>query len=143
MADNKPEKILQDMVAQDWAARLRDLERLEPRVQALEHAVSEIRSDFREARAEQQEEHRETRQALNAFRKRMDTDYRETMEAISAIGEATKDAVTGLGVQLGKLSKKISFAAGAIWVLTGLAGTALLFRSELLNLITLAAGTGS
>lgn len=143
MAEEKPERVLQEMVAQDWAARLRDLERLEPRVQAMEHAVSEIRRDFRETRLEQQEEHRETRNALNAFRKRMDTDYRETLDAINSIGDATNAAVSTLGEKFGGLSRKIAFATGAMWVLSGLAGAALLFRTEILTFVAMTFGAGN
>ncbi|OEY67468.1 hypothetical protein [Marinobacter sp. X15-166B] len=124
-----------DMVAQDWAARLRDLERLQPRVQSLEHAVTEIRSDFREARTEQQTAHRETHEALNSFRKRMDDDNRSTVDALNKTAEDTAGAIRVLGGRLESVSRKIAFAAGAIWVLLGISSVVLVYRTEVLHLV--------
>lgn len=142
MSDKANEKILHDMVAQDWAARLRDLEQLHPRVHALEHAVTDIRSEVRDARAEQQGEHRETRQALDAFRKRMDSDYRGTVAAMTEISGTTTGAITALVEQVGVLSKKVAFATGALWVLMGIAGLAMAYRIELLSIVKAVLGGG-
>lgn len=135
MNNDAHEKLLQDMVSQDWAARLRDLEQLQPRVHALEHAVTDIRSEVREARAEQQEEHRETRQALNSFRKRMDIDYRGTVAAMTEIASTTTVAITGLVGRVDVLTRKVAFATGALYVLMGISGLVMAYRVELLTMI--------
>lgn len=140
MPDEIPEQKLYEMVAQDWAARLRELEQLQPRVQALEHAVTEIRHDFREARNEQQESHRETHAALNAFRRRMDHDNRDTVNALNDNASATTGAITSLTEKVEKLATKVAFAAGAIWVVLGVGAMLLAFRSEVINLLSIAIG---
>ncbi|MEQ5834231.1 hypothetical protein [Marinobacter sp. NFXS9] len=140
MAEEHSDQRLYDMVTHDLAARIRELEQLQPRVQALEHAVTEIRHDFREARQEQQESHRETHSALNAFRRRMDQDKRDTLNALNDNASATTVAITGLTDKVGSMGKKIAFAAGAIWVLMGIGGLMLMFRGQVVNLLSIAIG---
>lgn len=135
MSNDSNEKLLHDMVAQDWAARLRELEQLQPKVQALEHAVSNIRIEVREARTEQQEEHRETRQSLSSFGTRLDSDYRATVAAMTDIAGATTGAITSLVQRVDVLTRKVAFAAGAIYVLVGLGGLVMAYRIELLTII--------
>ncbi|MBB5320476.1 hypothetical protein [Marinobacter oulmenensis] len=135
-----PEERLYRVVAQDLAARLRDLEKLHPRVNSLEQAVAEIRYDFREARAEQQESHRETHAALNSFRKRMDHDNRDTVNALNETATATTNAITSLTVKVEKLARKVAFAAGAIWAFLGIAGVVFAFRSEVVQVMAIAFG---
>jgi len=143
MSNDSNENLLHDMVAQDWAARLRELEQLQPRVHALEHAVTDIRSEVREARVEQQEEHRETRQALNSFRKRMDSDYRGTVAAMADIAGATTGAITALVQRVDVLTRKIAFATGALYVLMGIGGLVIAYRIELLTAIKAVLGGSS
>ena len=135
MSNDSNEKLLHDMVAQDWAARLRNLEQLQPRVHALEHAVTGIRSEVREARIEQQEEQRETRQALESFRKRMDSDYRATVVAMTEIAGATTGAITSLVKSVGELTRKVAFATGALYALMGIGGLVMAYRTELLKVL--------
>ncbi len=134
------EEKLYRIVAQDLAARLRDLEKLHPRVNALEQAVTEIRYDFREARVEQQEAHRETHAALNAFRRRMDHDNRDTVNALNDTASATTKAITSLTEKVENLARKVAFAAGAIWMVLGIGGLIVMFRTEVLRLVALAIG---
>ena len=49
---------LQEMVALDWAARLRHLEDLHPRVNALESAVAGLHKDLQNLAEDQKENHR-------------------------------------------------------------------------------------
>lgn|GEM_PF-1389824 len=138
--DQTSEERLYQVVAQDLAARLRDLEKLHPRVNALEHAFTEIRHDFRESRSEQQEAHKETHAALNAFRKRMDHENRDTVKALNDTATATTRAITKLTEKVERLVTKVAFAAGAIWMVLGIGGLIIAFRSEVLRVLAIAIG---
>lgn len=117
---------LQDMVALDWAARLRQLEGLHPRVNALENAVADIRGDLREFTTSQKEQHRETKEALEKFLEKNQTNIEKSEEA-------TRGAIDDLGENVSGLARKVWFAAGAIWALLGLGALAFAMRKELLS----------
>lgn len=142
MKDDNPGRKIYEMLLDDFTARLRELEQLPPRVQTLEVAVSEIRSDFREARAEHQEAHRENHQALNAFRKRMDDDNRETITALNETTKVTTEAMTTLAEKVEKLARKFAFFAGCLYVVLGIGGIILIFRTQVLELVRLSLGAG-
>lgn len=122
MSDLRTDQKYYDLISQDLTARIRQLEQLPPRVQALELSLAEIRSDFRDVRAEQREAHKETREAL----KKIATSHAEVME--------------GFGAKISSLSHKVTFAAGAAWVVLGIAGAAVAFRQELLKALSVLIG---
>lgn len=133
MAEEQAEVMqLQEMVALDWAARLRHLEDLHPRVNALENAVAGIHKDLHDLAANQKENHRETQQTLKEYLK-------DNQERMDKNEELTRGALDGLGKNVSGLSRKVWFFAGAVWVLVGLGAAAFAMRKELFSAaITLA-----
>lgn len=117
---------LQEMVALDWAARLRHLEDLHPRVNALESAVAGIHKDLHSLASDQKENHKETQQALKDFleqnQKRMDKNE-----------EVTRDSFAGLNKSVTGLARKVWFFAGAVWVLLGIGALGFAMRKELFS----------
>lgn len=134
MPEEQPEVMkLKDMVAMDWAARLRHLEDLHPRVHALENAVTDIRSDLREFTSEQKAQHKETQQALKDFLEQTRTEVKERETA-------TTNAISELAKMVSGLSRKFWFASGAVWVLLGIGGLAFYMRKDLFTVVTVMMG---
>ena len=134
MPEDQPEVMqLKDMVAMDWAARLRQLEDLHPRVHALENAVSDIRSDLREFTSEQKQQHKETQQALKDFLEQTRTEVKDRETA-------TTTAISDLGKTVTGLARKFWFASGAVWVVLSLGGMAFYMREDLFTAVTIMGG---
>lgn len=115
---------LQEMVALDWAARLRHLEDLHPRVNSLESAVAGLHKDLQTLAEDQKENHKETQQALK--------DYLEhSQQRMDKSEEATRGAINGLDRNVTGLARKVWFFAGAVWVIIGVAALAFAMRKEL------------
>lgn len=117
---------LQEMVALDWAARLRHLEDLHPRVNALESAVAGLHKDLQNLAEDQKENHKETQQALK--------NYLEHSQQRMEKGEsAMQGAINRLDKNVTGLARKVWFFAGAVWVIIGIAGIAFAMRKELFS----------
>ena len=127
---------LQEMVALDWAARLRQLEDLHPRVNALENAVSDIRGHLREFTVSQKEQQKETKESLEKF-------LEQNKEYIEKRDKTTAEAIDGLGKTVSGLSRKVWFFAGAIWVLIGIAALGFTLRKELFSAALILTGANS
>ncbi len=117
---------LQDMVALDWAARLRHLEDLHPRVNALESAVAGIHKDLHSLAADQKENHKETQQVLKDF-------LEQNQQRMDKSEKVTRDSFAGLDKSVSGLARKVSFFAGAVWVLLGIGGAVFVMREELFS----------
>ncbi len=127
MSDEQAEVMqLQEMVALDWAARLRHLEDLHPRVNALESAVAGIHKDLHSLAADQKENHKETQQTLKDF-------LEQNQKRMDKSEEVTRNAFEGLNKSVSSLARKVWFFAGAVWVLLGIGGLAFAMRKELFS----------
>lgn len=115
---------LQEMVALDWATRLRHLEDLHPRVNALESAVAGIHKDLHELAADQKENHKETQQTLKDF-------LDQNQQRMEKSEEITRTYIDSLGKNVSGLARKVWFFAGAVWVLLGIGALAFAMRKEL------------
>lgn len=134
MPDERDEVMqAQDLVALDLAARLRRLEDLPPRVNALESAVADIRRGLYEVVDNQKENHRETQQSLKDFQE-------QSQQRIDKSEEATRGAIDGLVKQVAGLARKVWFFAGAVWVLLGIGALAFAMRKELFTAALAAIG---
>ena len=115
---------LQEMVALDWAARLRHLEDLHPRVNSLESAVAGLHKDLQNLAEDQKENHKEIQQSLKA--------YLEHSQQRMEKGENTmQGAINRLDKNGAGLARKVWFFAGAVWVILALAGIAFAMRKDL------------
>ncbi len=127
MSDEQAEVMqLQEMVALDWAARLRHLEDLHPRVNALEGAVAGIHKDLHSLAVDQKENHQETQQVLKDF-------LEQNQKRMDKSEEVTRTAFQGLNNSVSSLARKVWFFAGAVWVLLGIGGLAFVMRKELFS----------
>lgn len=117
---------LQEMVALDWAARLRHLEDLHPRVNALESAVAGIHKDLHSLASDQKENHKETQQALKDF-------LEQNQKRMDKSEEVTRDSFAGLNKSVTGLARKVWFFAGAVWVLLGIGALVFAMRKELFS----------
>lgn len=129
MPDEQAEVMqLQEMVALDWAARLRHLEDLHPRVNALENAVAGIHKDLHSLASDQKENHKETQQTLKDF-------LEQNQQRMDKSEEVTRNAFEGLNNSVSSLARKVWFFAGAVWVLLGIGGLAFVMRKELFSAV--------
>lgn len=124
---------LQEMVALDWAARLRHLEDLHPRVNALESAVAGLHKDLQTLAEDQKENHKETQQALKDYLEHSQQRIDKSDEAMRGAINGLDNNVSGLAQNVTGLARKVWFFAGAVWVLLGIGGIAFAMRKELFS----------
>ena len=70
----------------------------------------------------------------------MDHDNRDTVNALNETATATTNAISSLTEKVETLARKVAFAAGAIWVVLGIGGLILMFRTEVVRLVSIAIG---